>query len=397
MGFHILILILIELILVSADNWAVLVCGSEYYWNYRHHADIAHAYHIMRRGGISEEHIITLMYNDIPFDEKNPFPGELYNRPGDDSPNVYEGVIIDYEKEMVKPDTLVKILIGDESAGGKVLKSTKDDNVFLFFSDHGGPEILALPGGYLYSNDLLDAIKTMHDKQMYKKFILYIEACYSGSMFLNLPEDWNIMAVTAAHDKESSWEWYCDDEAVVKGKNIGSCLGDEFSISWMERADNSDRKESIEDQFNYLVKQVTKSHVSRYGDTSFKNDSIGEFIGFASSENTPVESQYSFKHWDSRDNKLLFLRYKADHSSGVDKEKWESAVKEELTHRSEIDKYFSSLTSNPHYYKSSGGVKDFNCYKRAIDQFTSQFGMSDYGLKYFDVFANMCNEDRNAF
>ena len=337
------------------------------------------------------------MYNDVPFDKYNPFKGQLFNRPGDDSPNVYKGVIVDYEKEMVNPEILIKVLIGDESAGGKVLKSTKDDNVFLFFSDHGSEDLLALPGGYLYSNNLLDAIKTMHDKQMYKKFLLYIEACFSGSMFLNLPEDLNVVAVTAANAEESSWGWYCDDEAIIKGKDIGSCLGDEFSISWMEHVDNSDRKENLEDQFNYLVKQVTKSHVSRYGDTSFKNDSIGEFIGFASSDHTPVEPHYSFKHWDSRDNKLLFLRYKADHSSGVDKEKWESAVKEELTHRSSVDKYFSSLTSNPRYYQYSEGVKDFNCYKRAIDQFTSEFGMSDYGLKYFDVFANMCNEDSHAF
>ena len=390
-------LLLFILAIVSAENWAVLVCGSKLYGNYRHHADVAHAYQILKKGGFLEDHIITLMYNDVPFDKYNPFKGQLFNRPGDDSPDVYEGVVVDYEKEMVNPEILIKVLTGDESAGGKVLKSTKDDNVFLFFSDHGSEDLLSLPGGYLHSKDLLDAIQIMHERQMYKKFLLYIEACYSGSMFLNLPEDLNVVAVTAANAEESSWGWYCDDEAIIKGKDIGSCLGDEFSISWMEHVDNIDRKESIEDQFNYLVKQVTKSHVSRYGDTSFKNDSIGEFIGFASSENTPVESQYSFHHWDSRDNKLLFLRYKADHSSGVNKEKWESAVKEELTHRSEIDKYFSSLTSNPHYYKSSGGVKDFNCYKRAIAEFTSQFGMSDYGLKYFDVFANMCNEDRNAF
>ena len=191
--------------------------------------------------------------------------------------------------------------------------------------------------------------------------------------------------------------YYLKEKGIVKGTYLDTCLGDQFSISWMEHVDNSDRKENLEDQFNYLVKQVTKSHVSRYGDTSFKNDSIGEFIGFASSDHTPVEPHYSFKHWDSRDNKLLFLRYKADHSSGVDKEKWESAVKEELNHRSSVDKYFSSLTSNPRYYQYSEGVKDFNCYKRAIAEFTSQFGMSDYGLKYFSVFANMCNEDRNAF
>ena len=136
----------------------------------------------------------------------------------------------------------------------------------------------------------------MHDKQMYKKFLLYIEACFSGSMFLNLPEDLNVVAVTAANAEESSWGWYCAEESIVKGTYLDTCLGDQFSISWMEHVDSIDRKENLEDQFNYLVKQVTKSHVSRYGDTSFKNDSIGEFIGFASSDHTPVEPQYSFKH-----------------------------------------------------------------------------------------------------
>ena len=390
-------LFLLILTIASADNWAVLVCGSEGFDNYRHHADVSHAYQILKRGGFDPDHIITMMYNDVPFDEKNPFPGQLYNHPGDDSPDVYEGVVVDYDKESVSDENLIKVLTGDESAGGKVLKTTKEDNVFLYFSDHGSRDLLALPGGYLHSQDLIDAIKTMHEKQMYKKFLLYIEACFSGSMFLKLPEDLNVVAVTAANPKEYSYGYYCGEESIVKGKNFGTCIGDEFSISWMEHVDSIDRKENLEDQFNYLVKQVTKSHVSRYGDTSFKNDSIGEFIGFASSDHTPVEPHYSFKHWDSRDNKLLFLRYKADHSSGVDKEKWESAVKEELTHRSEVDKYFSSLTSNPRYYQYSEGVKDFNCYKRAIDQFTSEFGMSDYGLKYFSVFANMCNEDSHVF
>ena len=35
--------------------------------------------------------------------------------------------------------------------------------------------MLALPGGYLYADDLIKAINTMHEKQMYKKFLLSIE------------------------------------------------------------------------------------------------------------------------------------------------------------------------------------------------------------------------------
>ena len=230
-------LTLLLLAIASAANWVVLVCGSEGYGNYRHHADISHAYQIVKAGGVDPDHIITLMYNDVPFSEENPFPGQLYNHPGDDVPDVYKGVVVDYEKKEVSPENLIKVLTGDDSTGKKVLKSTEEDNVFLFFSDHGGPDILALPGGYLYSKDLLGAINTMHEKKMYKKFVLYIEACYSGSMFLKLPDNLNVVAVTAANDQESSWGWYCGDEAVVKGKDLYTCLGDEFSVYWMEDAD----------------------------------------------------------------------------------------------------------------------------------------------------------------
>ena len=66
-------------------------------------------------------------------------------------------------------------------------------------------------------------------QKMHEKLVFYIEACCAGSMFLELPKDIGVLALTAAHDHESSWGWYCGDEAVVKGKNLGSCLGDEFS------------------------------------------------------------------------------------------------------------------------------------------------------------------------
>lgn len=58
----------------------------------RHQADVAHAYQVLRRGGVKEDKIITMMYDDIAHNEQNPHPGKLFNRPGGD--NVYEGVKI---------------------------------------------------------------------------------------------------------------------------------------------------------------------------------------------------------------------------------------------------------------------------------------------------------------
>ena len=47
-------LTLLVLAVASAANWAVLVCGSDGYGNYRHQADISHAYQIMKKGGIPD-------------------------------------------------------------------------------------------------------------------------------------------------------------------------------------------------------------------------------------------------------------------------------------------------------------------------------------------------------
>ena len=350
----------------------------------------------MKAGGIDPDHIITMMYNDVPFSKQNPFPGKLYNHPGDDVPDVYEGVVVDYEKDMVSPANLIKVLTGDESAGGKVLKSTEEDNVFLFFSDHGGADILALPGGYLHSKDLLDAINTMHEKKMYKKFVLYIEACFSGSMAIDFPEDLGISIVTAANDQESSWGWYCGSEAVVKGKDIGSCLGDEFSVYWMEDADKGEQKtETLEEQWNRIHAGVTKSHASRYGDKSFSADLIGEYVGYPAKK---TYEQVSEEAWDSRDNKFLYLRHKYLTTTGEEKKKYEALYNEELSLRQQYDRYFNSIAKEDRLYSTqTGPVKNFNCYKQGIEQMEKIFGRNDYQFKYYNVIANMCNENPLAF
>lgn len=65
-----------------------------------------------------------------------------------------------------------------------------------------------------------------------------MEACYSGSMWVNLPTDINVYAVTAANQTESSWASYCQPNNVVNGKAVAMCLGDFFSTTWLEQDDN---------------------------------------------------------------------------------------------------------------------------------------------------------------
>jgi len=89
----------------------------------------------------------------------------------------------------------------------------------------------------MHRKKLVKTLTDMHENNMYKELTFYLEACESGSMFTTLPTDINIFATTAANAKESSWGTYCSPDDKVDGKKIGSCLGDLYSVNWMEDTD----------------------------------------------------------------------------------------------------------------------------------------------------------------
>ena len=110
----------------------------------------------------------------------------------------------------------------------------------------------------------------MYDNEMYKEMVIYIEACESGSMFENtLKDNINVYAVTAANGKESSWGCYCPPQDKVQGVSMRTCLGDLFSVNWMENAEAYEPdSETLAGQFDIVKKKTDKSHVMKFGDTS---------------------------------------------------------------------------------------------------------------------------------
>jgi hypothetical protein len=267
------------------------MAGSNTYGNYRHQADAFHAYQIAKRNGIPESNIILLAFDDIAKNKENPFPGKVFNKPtaaGTPGVDVYDGVKISYSGKDVTAANFLKVLSGDTSAPGPVLKSTASDNVFVYYADHGGTGILGVPtgnsGGYIHAADINKALETLQAKGGYKDLLFYLEACESGSIFKDLLKAPNAKAVTAANPKESSWGWYCAGSStggdMVDGKNIGSCLGDEFSVRWMEDTDAANiGSETVGQQDKKMITAVTKSHVQIYGTTSFDQEAIGDFVG----------------------------------------------------------------------------------------------------------------------
>jgi len=278
--------LLLSVLSVFAEGakWAVIAAGSKGYSNYRHQADACHAYQLMKKSGIPESNIILMMADDVASSSRNPFRGKLFNKPDPHGPgwDVYDGCKIDYRGSIVTGKLFSSVITGDESgvpANGKVLKSGPEDKVFLNFADHGGVGIIAFPyGGSLHASTLAKNIKTMQSKKMFKEMVFYIEACESGSMFPGLTNDGKVLGVTAANAHEPSMGCYCGSEANINGKKIGSCLGDTFSISWMEDSDKGEfSSETFSTQIQRVTKRTTRSHVSVFGDKSFESEPIGNF------------------------------------------------------------------------------------------------------------------------
>uniref|UniRef100_A0A8C5ML06 Legumain n=1 Tax=Leptobrachium leishanense TaxID=445787 RepID=A0A8C5ML06_9ANUR len=260
----------------NGKHWVVLVAGSNGWYNYRHQADVCHAFQIIKRNGIPDEQIIVMMYDDIANSQENPDKGIIINRPN--GTDVYAGVLKDYTGENVTPKNFLAVLKGDAEAvhgvgSGRVVESGPDDHIFVYFTDHGAEGLLAFPSDDLYAANLSDTIQYMYDNKRYSKMVFYIEACESGSMMESLPNNINVYSTTAANPSESSYACYYDER-------LDTYLGDEYSVNWMEDSDVEDlTKETLHRQYVLVKNHTVKSHVMQYGNKTLSLMKVKQFQG----------------------------------------------------------------------------------------------------------------------
>ena len=407
---------LISLLLISfisCDNWAVLVAGSNTYTNYRHQSDIFHHYHILVDRGIKPENIIVFAYDDIASASRNPFPGKIFNSP--EGKDVYAGVVIDYYGKDVTPENFIAALTGDadsitkkdERTTGKILQSTSEDNVFMFYSDHGSDNLVSFPGKYLYADELIDTFNVMYEKKMYKELVFYLESCHSGSMFDGLlPDNIKIYAVTAAGPDENSYAEYCSSDAKVNGTLIGSCLGDEFSCRFMEDIDSrpGDKLKSytMDEQFNYLVDAVTGSTVHRYGDLEIAKKSIYEFVNAQVQRVSrwikkllpPLKSRPNTLKINNDNYRLEWYRMQAETANDPTAE---DEYYDEVYEEGRVYKIFELFRNKfqlpPRNHKDK---IDFDCYRKVSDAYADICGtLIDRDFKYMTNIANFCTRGIN--
>lgn len=384
----------------AGDHWALIVAGSNGWYNYRHQADACHAYQIMIKHGIPAERIVLMMYDDIANNAENPTPGIVINHPN--GGDVYHGVVIDYKGEDVTPQNFLAVLSGKSElmkkiGTGKVINSGPNDHIFVNFVDHGAPGILAFPSDELHAPDLIATIKEMFADKKYGQMVFYVEACESGSMFDTiLPKNINVYATTASNPDESSYACYFDDKRQTY-------LGDVYSVNWMEDSDAENlNTETMHKQFQIVKKETNTSHVMEYGDTTISKETCGEFQGTQTAAPVVVP-KVPYDAVRSEDVPLAILYRKLKASAPGEKEAIQQKIKDILELRERVDLTMKDIVAfasrdlhqSNRILNARYRLTAFDCYVPVVELFDERcfdISQNDYAARRLFLLVNLCEE-----
>ncbi|EPS60990.1 vacuolar processing enzyme a, partial [Genlisea aurea] len=252
--------------------------------------------------------------------------------------------------------------------------------------------------------------------------VFYLESCESGSIFEGiLPNNLNIYATTASNAQESSWGTYCPGEIPGPPSGYDTCLGDLYSVAWMEDSDAHNlRVETLGQQYQVVKKRTGtansggSSHVMQYGDLGLDVEDLFRYIGTdpandnltATGDNSLVPALAS-KHVNQRDADLVHFWHKFRNAPERSAKKVEAQqqLADAVSHRahvdSSVDLIVKLLFGNNEDVKSiiragKPVVDDWDCLRSLVRTFETHCGsLSQYGMKHMRTFGNMCNAGVN--
>ncbi|KAK8803334.1 hypothetical protein WA158_001028 [Blastocystis sp. Blastoise] len=274
-----------------------MVLGTANGWqNYSITSEPCRAYDLLINAGVSSDHLIYMSYTENYKDKYNPFPYTMYTDPGsgdnlkDYAKQCYDH--FDYKDEDITPELFIALLSGDEEkvksitgkTNPKVLKSTEEDSIFIYFIDHGDEDLIYVGEGIVTSTQLIESIQSLHMKHMYKDLVFFMEACHSGSMFKSLPKGLNTYIFTSSMEGKNAAMSNCPPYDRINGIQMDTCLGGLYDNLWMSKVENTNQGNiSLYDIYTYVFEEVrykSGQTPSLYGDIeSMKSKLISEFIG----------------------------------------------------------------------------------------------------------------------
>ncbi|XP_078416858.1 GPI-anchor transamidase [Cetorhinus maximus] len=189
------------------NNWAVLVCTSRFWFNYRHVANTLSIYRSVKRLGIPDSHIVLMLADDMACNPRNLKPATIFSHKNMEL-NVYgDNVEVDYRGYEVTVENFLRVLTGRlplSTPRSKRLLSDDRSNILIYMTGHGGNGFLKFQDSEEITNiELADAFEQMWQKRRYHELLFIIDTCQGASMYEKFYSP-NILALASSQIGEDS-------------------------------------------------------------------------------------------------------------------------------------------------------------------------------------------------
>ncbi|XP_024025189.1 putative GPI-anchor transamidase isoform X1 [Morus notabilis] len=233
---------------MHTNNWAVLVCTSRFWFNYRHMANTLSLYRTVKRLGIPDERIILMLADDMACNARNKYPAQVFNNENHKL-NLYgDNVEVDYRGYEVTVENFLRVLTGRHETAvprSKRLLSDEGSHILLYMTGHGGDEFLKFQDSEeLQSHDLADAVKQMKEKRRFKELLIMVDTCQAATLFSQLQSP-GVLAIGSSMKGENSYSHHLDSD-------VGVSVVDRFTfytLAFFERLNMYDNA-SLSSLFN---------------------------------------------------------------------------------------------------------------------------------------------------
>uniref|UniRef100_G3TPF3 GPI-anchor transamidase n=1 Tax=Loxodonta africana TaxID=9785 RepID=G3TPF3_LOXAF len=338
------------------NNWAVLVCTSRFWFNYRHVANTLSVYRSVKRLGIPDSHIVLMLADDMACNPRNPKPATVFSHKNMEL-NVYgDDVEVDYRSYEVTVENFLRVLTGripSSTPRSKRLLSDDRSNILIymtafypslyifvsilfrvsfsakkiatdpfatssgcvlylvFFTQsvrHGGNGFLKFQDSEEITNiELADAFEQMWQKRRYNELLFIIDTCQGASMYERFYSP-NIMALASSQVGEDSLSHQPDPA-------IGVHLMDRYTFYVLEFLEeiNPASQNNMNDLFQVCPKSLcvsTPGHRTDLFQRDPKNVLITDFFGSVRKVEITTET-ISLQ----LDSEIMEDRYKEDQMS----------------------------------------------------------------------------------
>ncbi|XP_026455060.1 putative GPI-anchor transamidase isoform X2 [Papaver somniferum] len=318
---------------MHTNNWAVLVCTSRFWFNYRHMANTLSLYRTVKRLGIPDERIIFMLADDMACNTRNNYPAQVFNNENHRL-NLYgDNVEVDYRGYEVTVENFLRVLTGRHETAvprSKRLLSDEGSHILLYMTGHGGDEFLKFQDSEeLQSHDLADAVKQMKEKLRFKELLIMVDTCQAATLFNQLHSR-GVLAIGSSMKGENSYSHHLDSD-------IGVSVVDRFTyytLAFFERL-NTYSNASMSSFFNSFVPSLLLSTAYYRTDLYQRPPAEVPVTNFFGSVMETIHTDSSYKGFSRKRTSNAKIEIPLDQADETERRTLTSTTAE--THRTETN------------------------------------------------------------